>query len=685
VSQPSRDREDLATLSAVAEAVVNLSIAERTQTMYGSSHPIAVQSRGTASHAIDRALELIDPVVLRFTPLAVFCGPHCLERDHPIYRRFAKKLWELGMGELRISRGVTPEELTRFLEVLAEGTRSRASHRAMERCLAQTDLPHLRVRTLRQLVETEVKLEVSPLTPEEERKHWDLLMRRLGKRPEGAPPPGDDPEPPSERTAPIEDYATAVVDYMRQVQRVRRQEEILVRSESGQKLVDLLEQMNPELRHQILSQAIVTPDIDAAFLARLADLTGREAFVESLRRLNAQGEALPPTVFQTLALLSSVAPEGDVEGPESLLRDAGQTRGTLAQGLGALFAADERESYVTPDYDRTLERLQDRFRRPGAPGSRPIRTSLDLSGVTTERHFLFTMQEILDGSGIAEREDLRRRAIPEVERSFLRLVEAERFVACREAVRLAQELRAEEVEEVPDLGSPPWEQPGFLDSLLGAGDEPPAAVADDLRALLVAIGSPVVEGLAECLRDEERLTARKLAVDTLVALEASPAPALLPLLQPDEPWSVHHNVLHVLGARNDPAAAGTAAELWPAVDSRSRSAILRYLIDVGDPRVEGLLREALCSDDAELVLAAARMAFSGDRLLVRSVMAAARRAAETRRASPLHYELLRLIAHKGGREGRAFVERARTEHAPRMPWRRTEWRSRIDRILGDAP
>lgn len=681
MTQPSHKTEDVATLSAVAEAVVNLSIAERTHVMYGTDHPIGSQATRKTMRALERALELTSPVVLRFTPLAVFCGPHCLERDHPIYQRFARKLWDLGISEIRMARGLTSEELTDFLGALADGLRHRMSHREMEERLASATKGHLTVGTLREILDTRNREEVAPLSPEEEQRQWDRLMRHLGQTGlTGNAGTSPEPELDPASQAPVQDYATAVVDYLKQVQRTKRQEQILERSPTGRKLVDLLEQMNPELRHQILSQAVSAPDIDPAFLARLVDLTGRDDFVESLHRLNAGGQALPPSVFQTLALLSSVAPsdEQSVGDPTTTVDP-----GTLSRDLGMLFEPDHRDTYVHEAYDIALQRLEREFRGYQEGGTSTIRHSLDLSSISAERHFLFTMEALLEGSTMLEREGLRRRVIPEVDRSFLRFLHEGRPVSGLEALRYSKDLRSEEVEEESgwEEPRPPWEDPAILGPLLERIRNGDLGQNDSLRRLLVAIGEPVLDDLIELLRTSEGVGVRTIALETLAATEASPASRLLPLLVPEEPWYLHRNALHVLSERADPSGVEPAIALWSRGGTRSRVAILRYLLTIDDRAVEPLLSDALINGDPELILAAARMCLEGDPPRVREVARASEEVARTRRGSPLHLELLRLLARLGGDTGRSFVAETRDRHAPRMPWRRKRWLDRIDRIL----
>src|SRR6185503_10465121 len=92
--------EGVATLGAVSELVISLSIAQRSHLTYAADHPVALRTTEKATAALARALALEAPIVLRFTPKAVFLGRFSLERNHPIYRAFAERLWKLGIASL---------------------------------------------------------------------------------------------------------------------------------------------------------------------------------------------------------------------------------------------------------------------------------------------------------------------------------------------------------------------------------------------------------------------------------------------------------------------------------------------------------------------------------------------------------------------------------------------------------
>src|SRR5581483_10073068 len=95
----------------VAELVINLSIAQRSHLIYGREHEVARRTADNAEAALGRALALLQPIVIRFTPAAVFLGGQSLGAHHPIYRNFAERVWRLGVAGITFHGGATRESV----------------------------------------------------------------------------------------------------------------------------------------------------------------------------------------------------------------------------------------------------------------------------------------------------------------------------------------------------------------------------------------------------------------------------------------------------------------------------------------------------------------------------------------------------------------------------------------------
>jgi hypothetical protein len=72
------------------------------------------------------------------------------------------------------------------------------------------------------------------------------------------------------------DYATAVIDYMKRVEKHHRQDALLQETNLGRKLADFLGTINPELRHQIMSSALTNEEVSPDLLKCLINLDSFE-------------------------------------------------------------------------------------------------------------------------------------------------------------------------------------------------------------------------------------------------------------------------------------------------------------------------------------------------------------------------------------------------------------------------
>src|SRR5262245_25177773 len=168
--------EGVATLGAVSELVISLSIAQRSHLTYGPDHPVARKATEKMAGALSRALALEAPIVLRFTPKAVYLGRFSLERNHPIYRAFAERLWRLGVASVGFHQGAGERDLVGFVAVLNQAARELATREQAEALFRGARLERVEVKYLRQLLTHEVKEEVQSISREEAERQWEHLI-----------------------------------------------------------------------------------------------------------------------------------------------------------------------------------------------------------------------------------------------------------------------------------------------------------------------------------------------------------------------------------------------------------------------------------------------------------------------------------------------------------------------------
>ena len=680
---------DLATVSAVAELVIQVSLALRSHLIYGGSHPMARRNTGRVRETLQRALELQRPIVLHFTAGAVFCGPHCLERNHPIYRSFAERMWRLGVASLRLEGGAGEEEVGRLLAAVGECHRIHATRQQAERILQEAPLEHIGFQFLRNVLSFEARDEAGPLDRIGQERLWEDLMRQVAAAaaasdlmPVSTEGGGPVPEPTAADASP-QDYAAAVIDFMKQLQREQRQDQVLQQTEVGRQITDLIARINPELRHQLLASAVAAPEVSSELLQRLSVVVGRDQLIESLRRLNESGKGLPPSALRTLTMFTTLAGEAGVSVTDDSYgeRFAAVPRRSaedLQRLLDNLLAEDQGSSYMTPAHDRlvttTDRRMQLRALRP-PPGSRRLFT---LSAEDVEQHFVHVGHALIAGPE-ADRElggMLRR----EAQNAFLRLVDGGSLGICRQAMSLgvqAAELAAEDDPE--PLVWATEEVLGPLRERLAGNDRTNAEAAVEM---MVEIGEPSIPVLLAVLADGDSIPARKRAIEALVAMRFDPISYLLPLLAPERAWYLQRNALVVLRRRRDSRGLYAAKRLWGGADPRLKLEILRYVLELGDRDRFAMIQEAVGDPSTELALAAMHMAVSsGDGPTFAAVLKLADATPALQVGGPFHLDVLRLLAHSSDPAGRRYVETVARRRKPLMPWLRERFRRDVEALL----
>jgi hypothetical protein len=694
--------EGAATLAAVAELVISVSIAQRSLLIYGPEHLVAQKSVDKAKSALERALALQSPITLRMTPKAVFLGAHCLERNHPIYRAFAERLWHLGVAAVTFRQGADEEDLVGFVSALNQAIRTLATREQAEKLFRDTQLPHVRIDFLRQLLTHEVKEEVSALPKAEADRQWEGLMGQLAALSGQLPGllkgggtgsgGGDLLSTQAHGDRPV-DYAGAVIGYLRHLQQVQQQDATLQATEFGKSIAGLIQGINPELRRQLATAALTAPEVTSDELHEFVNLVGYDSLVETLKRFNVTGRAIPPTTFRTLSMLAMVQGEGGASSagkiPLSLPPPPpGVTRppDELQRLLDGLMVEDQAEAYAPEEYQRILNDAELRAQRIVLVHATEPR-DFQLTVEDGERHFALVANELVEG--LPDDRELATIICREAQRSYVRLLETGARSGWKQAMLVSRRaLRLSRGGEAVPPGQEPqwvWEQPEILEMLRQRLTESSRFEAEESVDHLVAIGRAAVPLLLEVLATSDSLSARRRALAGLEGLPQSPTEDLVSLLDPTLPWFLHRNIVYILRKRKDPGGATAAKALWRQSEHRVRLEIVAYLLAVEDPDRLGFLAEALNDGDSTHALNVARMVLKPPtRESVTAVIRRAEAIPADQVGMPLHMGLLRALAATRHPQALHYVAEVPARRKPVLPWQRKAFRKEVEAMVENA-
>lgn len=693
--------EGVAALGAVSELVISLSIAQRSHLTYGPGHAVALRTTEKTTAALARALALEAPIVLRFTPKAVFLGRFSLERNHPIYRAFAERLWKHGVASLSFLQGAGEKDLVALIGALNQAARELATREQAETLLRAARLERIEVRFLRQLLTHEVKNEVQSISREEAQRQWEVLMGQLAaiagalpgrgsaaaEQAEGAGTgmdtgvSGVESGVPAEPHAPApDDYAGAVIDYLKQLHQAKQRDAALQQTGLGVQISELIANLNPELRRQLATTALTAPDVTAEELHDLVHSVGYDTLVDTLQRLNQSGQAIPPTAFRTLSMLAMVQDDGITSTP------AGATPRQpthpphppeeLQRLLDGLLCEEHVDTYAAAEYHRILVDAERHAQRLKLQRGKSV-GELGLSPEDGERHFALVATELLH-SGPPDPK-LAAHVYRESQRCYVRLLEGGSGRGWREAMAVGRQAAAA-------LGGAQrawaWERPETLEMLRQRLTEGDRWQAEESVDQLVAIGKPALPLLLEVLAVSDSLSVRRRTLAGIESFTDDPGAELVALLDAEQSWYVQRNAVYLLRKRRDPAGAVAAKALWRRGEARVRLEIVGYLLAIEDAERLQYLDQALHDGDPAQVLATARMVLKQP---TRETLTAIVRRSEEVPADQIgqafHMNLLRAMATTRHPQALHYVAELPARRRPVLPWQRAGFRKEVEAMV----
>ena len=669
-------------LNAVAELVIDLGIAVKNELIYGRDHPVARKSGGDLAVKLQQALSAQPQLTLHFAGETIICEKHYLERRNPIYRQCAKLMSGLGIASLTFTAEAGEEVLGALVAAINSVRRDQATPEEARRVFRELSGRGLEIGLLRDLLTFTERESVRTGAESEAERLWGLFLAELAeKRPGGGGTPAPESaeeggEPGEEPRGEEQQYATAVIEYLKSLDRSQREKLVLKGSDVGRRLSELVGELRPELREQLVCAALGDDRLSAPAIGGMLDIVGAPEVVGALERLNREGRTIPLGAFQAVSLFTR---SENHPGLPAVAGSAAKGGGAdLQSALEALLAPDQRHTYMSPEYEAKMESLLAQAHPLTGDRERTnLSPRLQGSHREAEDRFLTVADDLLQM--VADDPEVPTAVVARAGDAFLQFLDERVREKCLAALHLGERARQRGGE-----GRFAWERPEVLSRLTEqvCGNDPEAAL--DASQILSRIGRRAVPPLVEALAISPELSVRRRVMDSLTQIEQEAGAELVRRLDAAEPWYLQRNLIGVLRQRRDPAGTARVKELWGEAHPKVRVEILHYLYATGDPDCLVLLERFLSSEPQERAVRAARLALQWRwkrQETIEVLLRWIKRVPFLQRGTPHHLLLLRLLVETGYPAAREYaVSVPRRVTFP--PWRRMGALREIADIVG---
>lgn len=677
-------------LNVAAEVIVDFNVAMKNQNVYGTAHPSARASVRRAMEKIEAALHYQPILDFHYAKNTIIFGQNYLDRKNPIYRQHASTLWSLGLIGLSLKAGLNTAELSDCIDLFNAALKPKLKTRDKKDLLSKAAFPHIGMEFLDTgRMRVSRKDEIAGMGAGTEEKLWKGFIEALA-----GPRPGEADELMTSKSVTElakkisrkhmeegQDYGGAVVDYLKKLDLVYRQKGLLMRTETGQKISEFINTIDPGLRQQILASSLAGDDLSPGMVEDLARMVGSSHLVDSLKKLNAQGRAIPVAVYRTLSLISMLDQEGaGGDGGEAAFESQAEDSEQVQSLLDSLLSEDDRFSYISPEYEAKIENLQEYAENMAKVSLLEHSKALFARG-QTEKHFMGVASELVE---MFPRDvELAGASAQQMNPVFTHYFGQRQYAECQTCILLKK--RAALLDPKQNTVPFAWEEEKTLDALLEvmtASDHDDSLLAG---RVLGSVGPPAITRLMSVLSTSEDMEHRQHAVTALADMEESPAKVLMDLARKEAPWYLHRNIVHVFRRRRDLAGEAVIRGMWDGAHPKTRIEIIRYMYAIRRKEWLDYFRQAMQSGSRDLMQGAARLVLSirWDEV-VDAITSRLDGLPAWSWGSPFHVTILRYLVQSGSPRAKAYVAGLPATRKRLWPGQKSRLRKQVTRLLGEG-
>jgi hypothetical protein len=364
----------------LARALVELSATRKTLLMYPAGHMQIQQSIERAQKTWDEILRERPEMTVGTDTDGLIVGRNSTKLKDPVSREFSSILREHDVAVVYFRQGLTAEELTAFLRVIADDPDETRAAGGIDEALVKEDVRHIRVQQIDytkflHTEEEEIRKRPRGKGSDEDDSLWGgfvthLILGTLTDSEKGIPLRSADDYAPRVIAAYLNenrlDPQMALEGYEHTLQQHLAQapdegDNKKYRVANLRNLSALLEELQPGIRQQFLDATYqkCAAKADSNKVEDLLSGLSHGLILEMLRHANRQGNEISPTLLNLVQKIARIKEESSF-GTQAVAASTGGAAPSdpiRQKEILDLFDREAYENYVTAEYGETLKKL----------------------------------------------------------------------------------------------------------------------------------------------------------------------------------------------------------------------------------------------------------------------------------------------------------------------------------------
>jgi len=605
----------------LSDFIFELTICSKCVTSYPSGHPFIKASLEKVMKRIPRLFDFREEITLGVAKDTLILDENFLNKKNPVYKEYAKILFNHNITALTFEKKIGFEELVHFNEILATSPEKIQEKGGIEKVIADRNIKHIRVKAIR--FDLFRVIEKDQVASERDNKNpsvvWEEFVQYLldgtldpsGVRPsfmEGMNPEilarainediGNDSQDKEVS------YSELISSY---IKRSSGNENITGRSKAySHRLTQFVSHLNPELRRQFLSDSFKGFAPKEGFAKEVSSNSQEEAILEALENMNARRISPSPFVLGLLQKLTNHCHKSGRPEIAPFPKEGGARE--YREALTTIFRQQENGlTFVPESYQDTLQRIIATKPVSGLELQEIDALKKSLDGQCADLAIFTIIVELIKSGLTADNlESLKQNLVDSCSYflgigDFQTLIELHgQLMDCKLS---ALTTKTPQVREAVAI----FNKPEFVEEVLNSLRIWEKEKYPYIQKLILKIGEPFVEPVLNHLAEEPHLSIRRFLIDCLLEMGEKVRNAALLRLR-DKRWYFVRNLVLILRNLNDPWILPPIRRLLGHPHPKVHEEVFKTLLHFKNPEAHRMLLEDLSGKDKEARLIAVGLA-----------------------------------------------------------------------------